>query len=350
MSFHSLRACFAEQARLHPAMQPRDALKLAYQAAFGAEHLLHDGSRARRLLEAELAGCAPNAALPLREDIAPGVCRLNLASCKAAGLPAQQLAEMFLLSCKPHPEGASRFREALWALDALTGAGQMPFSASAWQQEKQAYLHEGVRPVHHSQAYREAEAPAYRVVDARFARPLPLLLPVGQAEGPKVIALDGRCASGKTTLAEDLHRIAGASVIHMDDFFLPAALRTEERLSPPGGNVHYERFRADVLPRLKSGRDFTYKRFDCSRMALDGLRHVPAASLYVVEGAYSCHPALGDYMTLRAFSNIAPREQRRRILARNGKDGWDVFRARWIPLEEAYFAAFRIREKADAVL
>ena len=37
----------------------------------------------------------------------------------------------------------------------------------------------------------------------------------------KVIAIDGRCASGKTTLARELAERLGAGVIHMDDFFLP---------------------------------------------------------------------------------------------------------------------------------
>ena len=38
----------------------------------------------------------------------------------------------------------------------------------------------------------------------------------------------------------------------MDDFFLPPALRTPERRSEPGGNVHYERFLTEVLPNLRS--------------------------------------------------------------------------------------------------
>ena len=71
-----------------------------------------------------------------------------------------------------------------------------------------------------------------------------------------VAAIDGRCASGKTTLAKALAKETGAGVIHMDDFFLPEELRTKERLSSPGGNVHYERFREEVLENLKRKRDF----------------------------------------------------------------------------------------------
>ena len=59
---------------------------------------------------------------------------------------------------------------------------------------------------------------------------------------PFVIAIDGRAASGKSTLAEQLSTLLEADVIHMDDFFLQPYQRTPERLAEIGGNVDYERF------------------------------------------------------------------------------------------------------------
>ena len=44
-----------------------------------------------------------------------------------------------------------------------------------------------------------------------------------------VIAIDGRCASGKTTLAEKLAQYFHANVFHMDDYFLRKEQRTKER-------------------------------------------------------------------------------------------------------------------------
>ena len=55
--------------------------------------------------------------------------------------------------------------------------------------------------------------------------------------GRAVIAIDGMAASGKSTLAARLAEELDGCVIHMDDFFLPPELRTQERLSSPGGNV-----------------------------------------------------------------------------------------------------------------
>ena len=338
-----------EQARLHPAMRPRDALKCCYQAALGAEHLLCDPARARDSLRHELDTCPASSAAPLLEALAPDTCRISLPAWKAAGLPESWLAEFFARSCAPRADGEERFLCCLQAVDALAASGALPFDRDAWQAEKQAYLAEGIHPVHHSETYRAAEHPAYRVVDFRYAR-LVMLLARIDLKKRAIIALDGRCASGKTTLAGDLEQICGASAIHMDDFFLPMELRTAKRLESPGGNVHYERFITDVLPGLRRGRAFAYPRFDCGIMALKDSRAVPEASIYIVEGAYSCHPALGNYMTLRAFSDITPQEQQRRLLNRNGKAGLENFNARWIPLEVAYINAYGIREKAHIIL
>ena len=344
-----MQGYFERQAALHPSMTPQDALKMAYQAAFGAEHLAGDTEAVRRYLHEELAACEAAPEEPLTEAVSPDLCRVNLRAWQAAKLPEEWLLRMFLDTCQPRPEGESRFQTLLADLDAMAQTGKLPFSDESWQREKQAYLAAGPHAVHHSDAYRRQEKPAYRLILSRYGRLLPLLTALDLSKR-QIIALDGRCASGKTTLAADLARLTGAAVVHMDDFFLPPELRTPERLAQPGGNVHYERFITDVLPGLTSGAAFAYPIFNCSVMAIDGARPVPAASLVIVEGAYSCHPALGDYMTLRAFSDVAPETQRQRILARNGAAGLRNFETRWIPMEERYFEACRIREQAQVIL
>ena len=181
-------------------------------------------------------------------------------------------------------------------------------------------------------------------------RPLLALIESRSAENSVcVIAIDGRSAAGKTTLAARLAQILGAGVVHMDDFFLPASLRTPARLSEPGGNVHYERFAAQVLPFLSLPEAFAYSVFDCSRMALSGERVVAASSFRIVEGAYSCHPMFGNYMNVRVFADIDPQAQLKRIVERNGEAAAMTFAARWIPMEEAYLTAFRIKENADMI-
>ena len=83
-----------------------------------------------------------------------------------------------------------------------------------------------------------------------------------------LIAIDGKCTSGKTTLADKLAEIYECNVFHMDDFFLHPEQRTPERFSQIGGNVDYERFQEEVLLPLKSGKAFYYRPFDCSTFTL----------------------------------------------------------------------------------
>lgn len=338
------KTCLSRQLQRHPAMQPRDVIKLCYQAARGAEHLLTDAARARAYFNQEYAAIPADAALPLFEAISENVARVNLAAWKASALPADWLFRMFVHTASVPMGGAELLNRYIDEASPL--ASRLP----GWQEALAAWQEQGMPAVHHSDAYRAAEKPAYRIVNRHFACILPILEHLHAHPDVRVIAIDGRAASGKTTKAALLHAVLEAPVIHMDDFFLPPALRTEERLDQPGGNVHYERFAAEVLPGLASGEAFAYRIFDCGEMDFAGERAIPAAPLRIVEGSYAHHPALGDYAGLRVFSTVEADEQMARILRRNGEKMAEMFRSRWIPMEEKYFAHFGIREKAEICL
>lgn len=173
------------------------------------------------------------------------------------------------------------------------------------------------------------------------------ILELAQRRQPALVAIDGRCGSGKTTLAGVLREISGAAVVHMDDFFLRARQRTPERFREPGGNVDRERVLEEVLIPFAKRRPVVYRPYDAHRdLMLEPVRLEPAP-VTVVEGSYSCHPALWDHYDLRVFLDVPPQEQLRRIEARNGPGRLRDFKERWIPLEEAYFSAFSPEEKCD---
>lgn len=165
-----------------------------------------------------------------------------------------------------------------------------------------------------------------------------------------IVAIDGRCAAGKTTLARELEEYFLCNTVHMDEFFLRPQQRTAERLAQPGGNIDHERFLTDVLLMLKKGLPFAYRPFDCHTMSLQkGISLIPT-NLTIVEGSYSCHSALWDYYDLHIFLDIDEDLQRQRILARNGEDGLAAFNTRWIPMEERYFDAFDLRSRCEVYL
>ncbi len=327
-----------DQIARHPGMQSRDILKMCYQGAYGGDHLLTDIAKAKDYFDQEFGGVMPSDE-PLHELISPEMARINLRAWKKAGLPGEWLFRLFTLSVRMPKTG--NLRTYLDEAETLNFPG---FREACAEYEEQ-----GCPSVHHSDAYRKLEQPAYRVVNRRLLRLIPVLQQAALAEGERlhVLAIDGRAASGKTTMAEQLAYILEAPVIHMDHFFLPPELRTQERLDEPGGNIHYERFKEEVLPYLRSAASFSYRRFDCSQMKYGEPVTVPEKPWRIVEGSYSLHPAFGPYADVTVFSHVDQDEQARRILARDGAAFAQVFRERWIPLEEKYFSAYPVEQTAD---
>ena len=164
-----------------------------------------------------------------------------------------------------------------------------------------------------------------------------------------VVAIDGSCTSGKTTLAAALEKEYDCNIFHMDDFFLRPEQRTPERFAQPGGNVDYERFREEVLEPLKTEMPFRYRPFDCSTFTLSEPVQVMPKQLNIVEGTYSHHPHFGDAYDLRIVLTVAPEIQRERIFRRPAFLHKRFFEE-WIPMEEMYFEHFGIRNRSDLVL
>ena len=170
-----------------------------------------------------------------------------------------------------------------------------------------------------------------------------------QDRSPVIVAIDGRCGAGKSTLASALAERLDANLIHMDDFFLRPEQRTPERLAIPGENIDHERFLSEVLIPLREGASFTYRPFSCERGELTAPVAVSPRAVTIVEGSYACHPALRAYYDLRLFLTVEPEEQMRRLRARNGEYA-EVFRQKWIPLEEAYFSGGGVEACCDMIL
>ena len=156
-----------------------------------------------------------------------------------------------------------------------------------------------------------------------------------------IVAIDGKCTSGKTTLASQLAEIYDCNVFHMDDFFLRPEQRTPERFAEVGGNVDYERFHEEVLLPLKSGKAFSYRPFDCSTFTLSAPVTVAPKKLNIIEGTYSHHPYFGNPYDFKIMLTVDEETQRKRILERPAFLHKRFFEE-WIPMENRYFDGFAI--------
>lgn len=342
----------------HPDMLPQDAVKFCYQASFGGGHLIDDPVRAAQYLAEERAALIPDPAIPLTEALGGGLVRLNLASPDAAVLPDSTVLRVFSASAAhvlARADNESRFAQYLDMLSALTSDGEAPFSADALNAYLEDYRAAGCPMVSHTPEYRASYAPSYRVMEEQYVRLLPLIAHIDTCMRLHphrciVVGIDGHAASGKTTLSAQLSALFDCNVFHMDDYFLPFDRRTNERLAEPGGNVDYERFRAEVLDSILAGKPVIHSAFDCgSGNFLPPVTEEPKP-LAIVEGSYAHHPHFGDAYDLRIALTVDSEVQCERILARNGAQMLGMFQSRWIPMEHRYFDAFHIFEHADVVL
>lgn len=173
---------------------------------------------------------------------------------------------------------------------------------------------------------------------------IPLPVPMGKR---LIVTIDGRCASGKTTLAQKLHERFGCAVCHMDNYFLRPEQRTEARLRQAGGNVDHERFAEEILYPLRRGeQQITYRPFDCHMQKLLSPITTKVSELVVVEGSYSCHPSLWQYYDFHIFLTVDLERQIYRIKERNS-DSVSMFVNRWVPMEEQFFEATSIQRYCE---
>lgn len=302
----------------YPLMEPRDFAKLAYQSEFGPGHLIRDPDRVLAYLLAEQKESGEGSRPP--ESIGNGLCRFHITRDLSALWELPLIGRMFIRTARDVKGTEEGLREKLERLAALPVPGLGEY-LEGWRRE-------GCPAVHHSETFRSAYGPHYRVLRMDLARFLPALIPLEKLarDGKeRLIAVDGRCGSGKTGFAALTDVLArAADVVHMDDFYLPPERRAENWMEVPAGNMDLERFREEVLDRR-------------------------ADRLLIVEGTYSQHPSLARYYDYKIFLTCGREEQTRRLRAREG-DYYPTFDRVWRTLEERYFAACGTEAAADLVM
>jgi hypothetical protein len=156
----------------YPRMQLADLYKLLHQAAMGAGHAITDPDEARRGLRAECAALQAAADEPLIDPISPDqrIARVHLRAYLHAGRDLDALADAFLATPATCPANPDKLAKFCACLGDLAEAGGIPFR----RDEVEAYFAgirtQGYPVVRHSETYRSAYRPAYRVVAAELLR------------------------------------------------------------------------------------------------------------------------------------------------------------------------------------
>ena len=166
-----------------------------------------------------------------------------------------------------------------------------------------------------------------------------------------ILAIDGRCGAGKTTLAKIITNVYGGDFISTDDFYLPFEFRTPERMAIPGGHIDYDRFIKQISDPIKAGQThLEYYNFNCFTKTATPKTAKLNNNVIVIEGSYSLHPWINDLYSLSAFLNISDSIQKERILKRNGEEGYERFKNIWIPFEDNYHRVYKAHKRCSILI
>lgn len=151
----------------YPLITPQDAVKICYQSAFGCGHLIKDKEYALSMLKKELENIESDEDAQLFESIGNGYLRLNLHKAKAMGISAEKICRIFIKSADMGEN--TLIEPELEILKWLAQNGKAPFS----EKELEHYLSDyNGEAVSHSEIYRKAYIPAYRVIMEILAKEL----------------------------------------------------------------------------------------------------------------------------------------------------------------------------------
>ena len=181
------RALLLAHYEAYPCLQPEDIFKFIYQSAFGCEHMISSLEGAIRYIKEEASRCPPSVNHAMVEPLDGEYSRVHLGLLDE-GLRAETLGRLFYLSAVHEEEGNRRLAEKLKVAGELVQSGQIPLDAKEFQDRLAGWKNAGYGAIHHSDAFREAYHPAYRVIAKAFTDLLPLLAVLDrQLPSPKTV-------------------------------------------------------------------------------------------------------------------------------------------------------------------
>lgn len=170
-----------------------------------------------------------------------------------------------------------------------------------------------------------------------------------------VVAIDGRTASGKTTLADELAQtLSGTSIsvfrASLDDFKKP--WRDRHLYDRETGEGYYrnafdlDRVRLDLVAGFRAGQTML-----CSIDPITQMDHstelvaVPERAILIVDGVFALRPDLRDLWDIGVWLEVDPQTSEIRATARDG-----ALLERYHKSEELHLTEARPQEIADIII
>lgn len=158
----------------YPEMQTDDIYKMLYQGSMGVGHFIGNPEGARRYLEREYTQVIPDHEIPLAEpvSISGDLVRLNIAPYKALGGDVESLFRAMMKTAGEFQPAKTDLIDLLQQTVILSETNIIPIEPAEFSDLMDEVAEYDYPAVHHSDIYREAYKPAYRVILRKYAEEL----------------------------------------------------------------------------------------------------------------------------------------------------------------------------------
>lgn len=316
----------------YPKMETIDIFKLLYQEVFLTGHIINDN--AQKYLSQEAKMLKANDDL-LYEYIANGQVRVNLFP-YLKYYHEDELINKMILSSKEEIN-----KDIFFEVDYIKSYNicENRILASLLYID----VYNNLLPSH-STIYKKYYDPHYRLISSKYldfdmrSRKLKSFIDKVRASSQgkrKIIACEGKCASGKTTITNMLDDV---TIIHVDDFFPE---NKEDRLD-------FKRL-ITLLKEIKTSNKVSFLARDCQRNTYIK-KEMELKDVVIIEGVYSYDECLRNNIDYVAFFITTKKIQKERLTKRETPKHLEMFEKIWIPREEAYYKTFDFIQNSDILI
>ncbi len=320
----------------YPFIETMDIYKMIFQSIYKAGHIINE--RTLKYLEYEQSKITLDNAKELYEYISNDIVRVNLESY----LSFYSLSDLYALFKSSTKQITKEDDDNFTKLITLVKNANIVENKVLNKLEVKA---KEELPVH-SNMYKNYYDPHYRICLASLlsldlkCKKLQMYLSLHKKA--TVFSLEGRCASGKTTISKMLENV---TVLHCDDYFTENEPLDFIRLKEDIENIK-------KLMKNKSQSDdnltYKYTAYDCHSKSYYQ-KEVVVKDYLLVEGVFSYHQNIRESIDKLLFMVVTKDVQNERLMKRN-KDMYDKFIRVWIPREEQYYSNNKYIEYADELI
>ncbi|MDR2561916.1 MAG: hypothetical protein LBC63_09135 [Holophagales bacterium] len=161
----------AEEIASHPLATASDIYKLLHQSVFGPGHIIQSADSAREYLQKEMKSLGPTIqGEKLHDELGDGMVRVNLRPYRDSKKPMDALLRAMIETANSNTGAPRHMADKLDKACKFLMKQQKNSLAKELRELGEKLAAQGYPASHHSEVYRNAYQPAYRIVDTRYLK------------------------------------------------------------------------------------------------------------------------------------------------------------------------------------